>query len=175
MSSATNHAANLIATKPDDLDMHLIYDVSHNIAKVEEHMVDGKIKKNGGDVWQHLPWSGSGVVKKQKPKQSGLQVTRSQQDVLQVLQDKGIAIRVASPKLVMEEAPESYKDVTQVVDTCHAAGISKKVVKLRPVRVSKAASRQRLIRDAADRRHQGIAFLMPHHQIFVCQHSHSTQ
>ena len=29
-------------TTPDDLDMHLIYDVSHNIAKVEEHFVDGK-------------------------------------------------------------------------------------------------------------------------------------
>jgi tRNA-splicing ligase RtcB (3'-phosphate/5'-hydroxy nucleic acid ligase) len=24
--------------------MHLIYDVSHNIAKVEEHFVDGKLK-----------------------------------------------------------------------------------------------------------------------------------
>ncbi len=42
-------------------------------------------------------------------------------------------LRVASPKLVMEEAPESYKDVSEVVDTCHAAGISKKTVKLRPV------------------------------------------
>lgn len=29
---------------PDDLDMHVIYDVSHNIAKTEEHMVDGKLK-----------------------------------------------------------------------------------------------------------------------------------
>lgn len=29
---------------PDDLDMHVIYDVSHNIAKVEEHIVDGKPK-----------------------------------------------------------------------------------------------------------------------------------
>jgi len=27
---------------PDDLDMHVIYDVSHNIAKVEEHFIDGK-------------------------------------------------------------------------------------------------------------------------------------
>lgn len=65
---------------------------------------------------------------------------------------------MASPKLVMEEAPESYKDVTQartssiptsapppltlrsraqVVDTCHAAGISKKTVKLRPIAVIK--------------------------------------
>lgn len=41
------------------------------------------------------------------------------QDVLDKLKEKGIAIRVASPKLVMEEAPESYKDVTEVVDTCH--------------------------------------------------------
>lgn len=29
---------------PDDLDMQVIYDVSHNIAKVEEHMVDGRPK-----------------------------------------------------------------------------------------------------------------------------------
>lgn len=31
-------------SSPDDLDMHVIYDVSHNIAKIEEHMVDGKQK-----------------------------------------------------------------------------------------------------------------------------------
>merc|ERR1719174_2702461 len=30
---------------PEDLDMHLIYDVSHNIAKIEEHMVDGHVKQ----------------------------------------------------------------------------------------------------------------------------------
>jgi tRNA-splicing ligase RtcB len=42
--------------------------------------------------------------------------------VLGQLQEKGISIRVASPKLVMEEAPESYKDVIQVVETCHQAG-----------------------------------------------------
>ena len=38
----------------------------------------------------------------------------SAQEVLNALKTKGISIRVASPKLVMEEAPESYKDVTQV-------------------------------------------------------------
>lgn len=37
----------------------------------------------------------------------------------------------------MEEAPESYKDVTAVVDTCHEAGISKKCIKLRPIAVIK--------------------------------------
>jgi tRNA-splicing ligase RtcB (3'-phosphate/5'-hydroxy nucleic acid ligase) len=57
--------------------------------------------------------------------------------VLESLAEKGISIRVASPKLVMEEAPESYKDVSAVVDTCHAAGISNKAIKLRPVAVVK--------------------------------------
>ena len=61
----------------------------------------------------------------------------SYEDVLASLDAKGIAIRVASPKLVMEEAPESYKDVTAVVDTCHDAGISKKAIKLRPIAVIK--------------------------------------
>ena len=55
------------------------------------------------------------------------------------LEEQGISIRVASPKLVMEEAPESYKDVTSVVDTCHEAGISKKAVKLVPLGVIKVS------------------------------------
>ena len=57
--------------------------------------------------------------------------------VLENLKEKGISIRVASPKLVMEEAPESYKNVTDVVDTCHGAGISDKCIKLRPIAVIK--------------------------------------
>lgn len=61
----------------------------------------------------------------------------SYQEVLDKLATQGIAIRVASPKLVMEEAPESYKDVTEVVDTCHNAGISNKAIKLRPIAVIK--------------------------------------
>lgn len=47
------------------------------------------------------------------------------------------SIRVASPKLVMEEAPESYKNVIDVVNTCHDAGITKKAIKLRPIAVIK--------------------------------------
>jgi len=57
--------------------------------------------------------------------------------VLEKLEELGISIRVASPKLVMEEAPESYKNVTDVVNTCHTAGISKKCIKLRPIAVIK--------------------------------------
>lgn len=58
-------------------------------------------------------------------------------EVINKMKEKGISIRVASPKLVMEEAPESYKNVDDVVNTCQAAGISNKCVKLRPVCVIK--------------------------------------
>ena len=34
--------AKMFNSTPDDLDMHVIYDVSHNIAKVEEHIVEGE-------------------------------------------------------------------------------------------------------------------------------------
>jgi len=34
----------MFQTSPDDLDMHVIYDVSHNIAKIEQHWVEGKLR-----------------------------------------------------------------------------------------------------------------------------------
>jgi tRNA-splicing ligase RtcB len=37
----------------------------------------------------------------------------------------------------MEEIPEAYKDVSQVVDVVDGAGISKKVAQLRPLGVIK--------------------------------------
>ena len=36
--------AKMFNSNPDDLDMHVIYDVSHNIAKVEEHLINGRPK-----------------------------------------------------------------------------------------------------------------------------------
>jgi tRNA-splicing ligase RtcB len=38
----------------------------------------------------------------------------------------------ASRETLAEEAPEAYKDVSQVVEVVHRAGISRKVAKLRP-------------------------------------------
>ena len=40
------------------------------------------------------------------------------EEVIERLREKNITIRMASPKLVMEEAPESYKDVEDVCNTC---------------------------------------------------------
>jgi tRNA-splicing ligase RtcB len=35
----------VMGQSPEDLDMHLIYDVAHNMGKVEEHTIDGKKRK----------------------------------------------------------------------------------------------------------------------------------
>uniref|UniRef100_A0A7S0Q6J5 RNA-splicing ligase RtcB homolog n=1 Tax=Coccolithus braarudii TaxID=221442 RepID=A0A7S0Q6J5_9EUKA len=172
--------AKTFGTTADELDMALVYDVSHNIAKVEEHMVDGRPRTllvhrkgatrafpphhplipvdyqftgqpvliggtmgtcsyvlTGTEVGMADTWGstchGAGRAKSRASSRRQLDYT----EVLNALRQKGIAIRVASPKLVMEESPESYKDVTQVVDTCQEAGISKKCVKMRPIAVIK--------------------------------------
>jgi tRNA-splicing ligase RtcB len=48
------------------------------------------------------------------------------------LEDRGIFVMAASRETLAEEAPEAYKDVSQVVEVVHRAGISRKVAKLRP-------------------------------------------
>lgn len=53
------------------------------------------------------------------------------------LEKKGIAVRAGSLAGLAEEAPLAYKDVEQVVDVVAAAGIAKKVARLRPVGVMK--------------------------------------
>jgi len=53
------------------------------------------------------------------------------------LEAQGIVIRAASRRTVDEEIPEAYKDVRQVVDVVHGAGIGRKVVKLVPMGVVK--------------------------------------
>nr|WCZ58303.1 RNA-splicing ligase RtcB [Paratrimastix eleionoma] len=164
----------------DDLDMQIIYDTSHNIAKVEEHLVDGKPKQllvhrkgatrafpphhplipveyqwtgqpvliggtmgtnswilTGTDVGFETTWGSTCHGAGRQRSRNNSRRKLDHHDVLEALRAQDISIRVASPKLVMEEAPESYKDVNQVVETCHQAGISAKCVKLRPIAVIK--------------------------------------
>ena len=54
-----------------------------------------------------------------------------------VLEDKGIFLQSRGKKTLMEEMPEAYKDVSQVVDAVHEAGLAKKVARLRPLGVIK--------------------------------------
>jgi len=53
------------------------------------------------------------------------------------LEADGIIIRAGSLPGLAEEAPRAYKDVDEVVETVHAAGIARKVARLRPVIVIK--------------------------------------
>jgi tRNA-splicing ligase RtcB len=57
--------------------------------------------------------------------------------VLANLASKNISVRVANVNSIAEEAPESYKDVNEVVQTCEEAGISKRAFRLEPVCVIK--------------------------------------
>eukprot|EP00978_Attheya_sp_CCMP212_P039206 scaffold201791_cov35-Attheya_sp.AAC.1 len=171
----------VFSKSPQELDMHLIYDVSHNVAKVERHEMEDSVVKTllvhrkgstrafpphhplipleyqftgqpvliggtmgtcsyvlvGTDTGMKETFGstchGAGRALSRNASRRKL----NYQEVLQQLNEKKIAIRVASPKLITEEAPESYKDVVDVVDTCEAAGISRKVVKLRPIAVVK--------------------------------------
>lgn len=53
------------------------------------------------------------------------------------LQKRGIQIRAGSLSGLAEEAPQAYKNVDEVVETVSAAGIARKVARLRPVAVIK--------------------------------------
>ena len=53
------------------------------------------------------------------------------------LEDKGIIVIGRGRKGIAEEQPAAYKDVNDVVDVVHRAGIARKVVRLRPLGVIK--------------------------------------
>lgn len=49
----------------------------------------------------------------------------------------GIYVRAATPDVAAEEAPEAYKDVSQVVDSVEMAGLARKAARMRPLGVVK--------------------------------------
>lgn len=53
------------------------------------------------------------------------------------LESSGIRIMADSMPGLAEEAPEAYKDVNEIIDVTHNAGISAKVIKLKPLAVLK--------------------------------------
>jgi tRNA-splicing ligase RtcB len=159
--------------------LKLLYDVAHNIAKIEEHEVDGeKIKlivhRKGAtrafpaghsetptkykDTGQPVIIPGSMgtssyiLVGTEKSKEAwytvchgaGRTMSRhaavrsvSPQELIKNLESKGIVVRCASLSGLAEEAPQAYKNIHDVVDVVHNAGLSKKVAKLKPLAVIK--------------------------------------
>ena len=169
-----------LSISPRSLAMSLLYDVSHNIAKKEKHVVDGQarhvcVHRKGatrsfppghdalcetyratgqpilipGDmgtasyvmVGTEKAMSetfgstchGAGRVlsrKAAKARSKGRSIQRE-------LEDKGVLVRWTGRSTLAEEMPEAYKDISQVVDVVHGAGISRKVARLRPIGVVK--------------------------------------
>ena len=162
------------------LGLRLIYDVCHNIAKIETHKVAGKemklcVHRKGatrafppyhpdlpedyqevgqpvlipGDMGRYSyvlvgteqamaetygsTCHGAGRVMSRK---QAMKVSQGRA-IIRELEDQGITIRSAGKATVREEIPEAYKDVSQVVEVVYGAGISKKVVRLRPMGVIK--------------------------------------
>ena len=169
----------ILQQKSEDLDMGIVYDVCHNIAKIEEHEVDGKKRKvyvhrKGAtrsfgpgkkgiplkykDVGQPVLIPGdmgteSYLLKGTNEAEetfgstchgAGRVMSRNQavrtwrgEAIKNELQKKGIYTHPASWKVMAEEAPNAYKDVSEVVNVTHGAKISMKVAKLLPLGVVK--------------------------------------
>ncbi len=157
-----------------------VYDVCHNIGKIETHMVDGAplkvcVHRKGatrafGPGAPGLPpefrqtgqpvlvpgsmGSASWVLAGTEASMlrswgsschgAGRRMSRSQAkhdvrgDALRRdLESQGIKVRAGSLPGLAEEAPSAYKDVDEVVETVVAAGIARKVARLRPLVVIK--------------------------------------
>lgn len=170
---------NVLGQNAEDMDMSIVYDVCHNIAKFEEHIIDGKkekvcVHRKGAtrafgpdksevplkyrDIGQPVIIPGdmgteSYLLKGTKEAEetfgstchgAGRVMSRHQarkkwrgEEIISELKKKGIYVHPASLKVVAEEAPNAYKNIKNVVDVAHGAGISKKVVKLIPLGVVK--------------------------------------
>jgi tRNA-splicing ligase RtcB len=180
MQQAREVFAQVFGRPWETLQMNLVYDVCHNIAKLEEHTIAGKKKK----VWVHrkgatrafppghpevpavyravgqpviIPGDmgrASWVLVGQPGSMektfgttchgAGRALSRTAavkeaagRRIDKELEARGIIARAQSRKGLAEEQPKAYKNVDEVVDVVHRAGLSKKVARMRPVGVIK--------------------------------------
>ncbi|MBI2849367.1 MAG: RtcB family protein [Chloroflexi bacterium] len=165
---------------PQQLGMEVVYDVAHNVAKVEEYEVDGRrqtlcIHRKGatrafppghrdvpakyrevgqpvlvpGDMGRYSYLAvgtekamtdsfgstchGAGRVQSRTAAKRSLKGV----DIAHELASRGILVRAAARSILAEEASEAYKDVMEVVEITHKAGISRKVARMKPMGVVK--------------------------------------
>jgi tRNA-splicing ligase RtcB len=149
------------------LGMSVVYDVAHNIAKEEEHEVDGRrrrvlVHRKGatrafpgqpvivpGDMGRYsfvLVGTETAMRETFGSTCHGAGRVMSRTAALKAargrrigdeLRGRGVVARAAGFQALAEEMPEAYKDVRQVVDVVHGFGISTRVARLRPLGVIK--------------------------------------
>ena len=144
-------------------ELALVYDVCHNIAKVERY--DGRevvVHRKGatrsfpgqpvlipGDM-QRASWVLRGLETSLERSfgstchGAGRTLGRREakrrirpEDLKRQLDEAGVLVKAGKVSLLVEEAPQAYKDVSEVVDVCEGAGLSAKVARLRPLAVLK--------------------------------------
>jgi tRNA-splicing ligase RtcB len=180
MQQAREVFADVFGQPWQSLKMNLVYDVCHNIAKFEEHTVDGKRKK----VWVHrkgatrafppghpeLPdvyrkigqpviipgdmGRASWVLAGEQGSMertfgttchgAGRAMSRTAavkdaagRRIDKELEARGVIARAQSRRGLAEEQPNAYKNVDDVVEVVDAAGLSRKVARMRPIGVIK--------------------------------------
>jgi tRNA-splicing ligase RtcB len=180
MQQAREVFARIFGRSWQELQMNLVYDVCHNIAKFEEHTVGGQRKR----VWVHrkgatrayppghpeipsryrkigqpviIPGDmgrASWVLVGQPGSMektfgttchgAGRALSRTAavkeaagRRIDKELEARGIIARAQSHKGLAEEQPKAYKDVNEVVEVVHQAGLSRKVARMRPIGVIK--------------------------------------
>lgn len=169
-----------LSIPPSSLGMSVVYDVAHNIAKIEEHVVKGKKKKlvvhrkgatrafppGHGELPELYRKIGQPVLIPGDMGRASYVLTGTHQAmdetfgstchgagrlmsrneairrskgraIWREMEDRGVIVRSAGRETLAEEMPEAYKDISQVVDVVHNAGISKKVARLKPLGVVK--------------------------------------
>jgi tRNA-splicing ligase RtcB len=163
-----------------DGEARTLYDVAHNIAKVETHTIDGTpctccVHRKGatrafsgdspelvnkahalgqpvlipGDMgtgsWLMAgPKSGQNMAFGSSCHGAGRALSRSKakqtidgKALKQELESRGIRIHASTPNVLAEEAPDAYKDVDEVINLTHKAGLARPVVRLNPLAVIK--------------------------------------
>jgi tRNA-splicing ligase RtcB len=161
-------------------DLDIVYDVCHNIAKYEEHEVEGRRKrvlvhrkgatrafpKGHPALPEELREFGQPVLipgsmgtcsyvlvgTEQAMKETfgsschgaGRAMSRTRakkettvEELMKEMNGKNILVRGQTRSGLTEEKPDAYKDVSQVVEVVHGAGIARKVAKLLPLAVMK--------------------------------------
>ncbi len=162
--------------EPEEMGMDIIYDVAHNVAKLETHDVDGEEKelivhRKGSTrcfgpgraevpeiyrkIGQPVIVGGSmetgsyllvGTEKAMKETYgstmhgSGRTMSRTAAkkkvigaELKKKMEKAGIIVKAVSMAGLAEEAGFAYKNISEVVDTMEMAGISRKVVELKPI------------------------------------------
>ncbi len=150
-----------------NIKIDVVYEVCHNIAKIEKHIIDGKekevliMRKGATRSFPEQPVLIPGsmgtasyvLVGTKKALDisfgstahgAGRIASRTQarkllkgEEVKQELNKKGIDVEAGSWKGLSEEAPQMYKDIDEVVKVSDKVGIGKLVARLVPIAVMK--------------------------------------